>query len=153
MKNMDRDSMGHDNDTGIGQCTKVLRNTFGGKIQVIVPGAFGEANKELDPLVDRMAKLTAKTPLGQMLAPQNQSKWKICWKGATNALSPDTGSANGNSPGNSQCWDETHEIAKSLKKQWCYVANKEQKSRIKSSETQTPTVPPILLLGQLRPME
>jgi hypothetical protein len=37
---MDRDIMGHDNDTGIGPCAKVLRNTFGGKIQVIVPGAF-----------------------------------------------------------------------------------------------------------------
>jgi hypothetical protein len=73
MKNMD-----HDNATGPGPCTKVLRSTFGGKIQVIVPGAFGEANKELDPLVHRLAKLTAKTPLGQMLSPQNQSKWKIC---------------------------------------------------------------------------
>jgi hypothetical protein len=37
MKNMDRDIMGHDNDTGPGPCTKVLMNTFGGKIQVIVP--------------------------------------------------------------------------------------------------------------------
>jgi hypothetical protein len=64
--------MGHDNDTGIGSCTKVLMSTFGGKIQVIVPGALGEANKELelDPLVHRLhvAKLTTKTPLGQMLA-------------------------------------------------------------------------------------
>jgi hypothetical protein len=33
----------------------------GGKIQVIVTGAFGEANKELDPLLQRLAKLTAKT--------------------------------------------------------------------------------------------
>jgi hypothetical protein len=34
---------------------------------VIVRGAFGEANKKLDPLVHRLAKLTAKTLLGQML--------------------------------------------------------------------------------------
>jgi hypothetical protein len=36
-------------------------------------------------VVCRMAKLTAMTPLGQMLAlkTQNQSKWKRCWKGAT----------------------------------------------------------------------
>jgi hypothetical protein len=78
MKNMDRDIMGHDNTTGPGPCAKVLGKTFGGKIQVIVPGAFGEANKDFDPLVFRMAKLTDKTPLGQMLAPPNQSKWKIC---------------------------------------------------------------------------
>jgi hypothetical protein len=44
--------------------------TLGEKIQVIVPGDFGEAIKELDPLLYRMAKLTAKTPLGQMLAPK-----------------------------------------------------------------------------------
>jgi hypothetical protein len=35
------------------------------------------------------------------------------------------------------------------KKQWCLPI----KSRLKSSGTQTPTVTPILLLGQLRPME
>jgi hypothetical protein len=34
---------------------------------VIVPGAFGEANKELDPLVHRLARLTAKTPLNRCL--------------------------------------------------------------------------------------
>jgi hypothetical protein len=49
-KNMDRDIMDHDNGTGIGPCTKVLTTTFGAKIQAIVPGAFGEANKELAPL-------------------------------------------------------------------------------------------------------
>jgi hypothetical protein len=50
---MDRGVMGNDNDTtGPGPCAKVRGKTFGGKIQVIVPGAFGEANKELvvDPL-------------------------------------------------------------------------------------------------------
>jgi hypothetical protein len=76
MKNMDRDVMGHDNATGPGPCAKVLGRTFGGKIQVIVPGAFGEANKELDPLVHRLAKLTAKTPLGQMLAPKTSRSGK-----------------------------------------------------------------------------
>jgi hypothetical protein len=50
MKNIYRDIVGHDNDTGPGPCAKVLQKTFGGKIQVIVPGALGEANKELDPL-------------------------------------------------------------------------------------------------------
>jgi hypothetical protein len=49
-----------------------------GKIQVIAPGALGEADKELDPIVYRMARLTAKTPFGQMLAPQYQSKWRRC---------------------------------------------------------------------------
>jgi hypothetical protein len=67
--------MGHDNATGPGPCAKVLGKTFGGKIQVIVPGAFGEANKELDPLVHRLAKLTAATTDACC---QNQSKWKRC---------------------------------------------------------------------------
>jgi hypothetical protein len=77
--NMDRDVMGHDNATGPGPCAKVLGKTFGGKIQVIVPGAFGEANKELDPLVHRLAKLNAKThSAGTDASPQNQTKWKRC---------------------------------------------------------------------------
>jgi hypothetical protein len=74
MKNMDRDVMGHDNATGPEPFAKVLGKTFGGKIQVIVPGAFGEANKELDPLAHRLARLTDKTDA----CPKNQSKWKIC---------------------------------------------------------------------------
>jgi hypothetical protein len=46
------------------------------------PGAFGEANKELDPLelVHRLAKLAAKTTLGQMLAPKTSQSGKYIEK-------------------------------------------------------------------------
>jgi hypothetical protein len=76
MKNMDRDVMGHDNATGPEPCANILGKTFGGKIRVIAPGTIGEANKELDPLVHRLATLTAKTPLGQMITPKTSRSGK-----------------------------------------------------------------------------
>jgi hypothetical protein len=68
--------MGHDYATGPGPCAKLLGNTFGGKDTGDCPRCFGEANNELDPLVHRLAKLTAKTPLGQMLAPKTSRSGK-----------------------------------------------------------------------------
>jgi hypothetical protein len=73
---MNNDIMGHDNATGPGPSAKVPRKTFGGKIQVIVPGDFEEVNRELDPLVHRLAKLTAKTPLREMHAPKTSRNGK-----------------------------------------------------------------------------
>jgi hypothetical protein len=102
-----------------------------------VPGAFGEANKELDSLLHRLTKLTAKTPLATDACPQNQSKWKICWKGDSNALSPDTGSANCNS----QCFDVSHEIASGgqTPEEAMLLANKECHQKFWNPNTNCPS--------------